>query len=304
LTDGRDGHAWFGNANVILESRYGVRHFTDSEGSESAQSHGDQALATIGECGIPLESPGITSNGHAYKVSDLLADAKARIRPDEEIEWTALAIILYGDPGSGWENRFGERYRFDDLVRLLVARQVSTMTCYGTHVCYALSVLRQRNADEGFLRPDVATIVDNVLLLSVDAARTSQLPNGSVACDWYDKLFTDREYLAILARIDPGLARQASLRARKELDAFRDRTVSRHDMASCTAHHIEWLLLLPPDMQPDCEYFRRATAFLERSIAEAPDDEIKTFFCPYSHALHALLVLSEGGADRKAPHYQ
>jgi hypothetical protein len=65
-----------------------------------------------------------------------------------------------------------------------------------------------------------------------------------------------------------------------------------HHRVHVTGHHVDWLLLLPADIRPADSLFDNAARFLLTSLLSASDDDILAYYCPYSHAAHALLLLA------------
>jgi len=257
----------------------------------------------LGQYGIPLGSQVYTSDGKSYVVSDLLADAMARFRSNSENEWTALAIIFYADPARGFKNRFNDRFCLTDIGKLLVVRQVSARSCFGTHANYALTVLQQRNAKEAFLSASASAAIEEVLRLSVNAVTSSQQPDGSISPYWYHGLLTNKRYVTLLRAIDERAAHAALLRCAREQDPLHPRPSNLENAVLCTAHHLEWLFLTAPNIQPGPEFYARAVAFLQESLVSASDDQLMTSFCGYTHAIHVLLQLDQGiGGQRPQGH--
>jgi len=64
------------------------------------------------------------------------------------------------------------------------------------------------------------------------------------------------------------------------------------DQVLTTGHHVEWLMLLPPDLQPPRECFQVALRWLQVRLEVDDLDTIRQNYCPYSHAGRVLRVLS------------
>jgi hypothetical protein len=123
LTNDRIGQPFFGVAPLI-RTRSGIR-FQGEPGLRASESHRDQCLASFGELGLPLSYP-LLVDGQNHTLRDVLCDSVANFHLKQaELNWTALAYILYLPPSRKWVNRYGEQYSFDDVVRNLLHRPLS-----------------------------------------------------------------------------------------------------------------------------------------------------------------------------------
>ena len=64
-----------------------------------------------------------------------------------------------------------------------------------------------------------------------------------------------------------------------------------------TGHLLEWLELLPAELQPDAAVYRRAARWLCVLLGEKPTVKTLLDFCPYVHAACAVRRLVGQGDD-------
>lgn len=295
LTNGKDAHAWYGNANLILPTRYGAKFFTDSRMRAAAQSHLDQSLTLMAELGLALDSPIVASNGSKLKVAHFLDEAMAGFHADSEFDWTALSIILYCPTHYSWRNKFDEEFTYDGLVDLLIKRQLSAQSCVGAHIAYAEAALLQRNSAQRLLSDTKSKALEKALESSIRAVELSQSPNGAIRPDWRRFLQADLQDNNLLPNATASSHSNDTNQSDRE--RLEEHAFPPNILVLSTAHHLEWLFLIPAEMQPPPEVYSRAAAFLSRSLEIATNDDIISNFCAYSHAAHVLLLL-EGRPPR------
>jgi len=59
-----------------------------------------------------------------------------------------------------------------------------------------------------------------------------------------------------------------------------------------TGHTLEWLMLLPDDLQPNVDSIVNSCKFMCKALTRQKADSANDRYCPYSHCLRALLMLS------------
>jgi hypothetical protein len=278
LLDHDLGSAAFGEAPLI-DTREGVRSRIvvprNAKWQRERQAHEDQLLAVLAELGVPLSRPLTTASG-ARSVRDLFNDTCANFNPDQrEVEWSAMAIALYLPPRTGWHDKFGRACSLDSLVELLLARPSSeALPCGGTHRLYTLTVLLRVDEATPVLSSGVREKLHDYLRAQAAVLVRTQAEDGSWLTNWYRG---ER-------------ARSSSPGAPAELEQAR---------VLATGHHVEWVMLLPPEFQPPRDCLVRAARWLQLRLVTDAAETLLAHYCPYSHAGRVLSVLA--GPPEPAP---
>jgi hypothetical protein len=223
--------------------------------------HVDDLLATLAEIGVPLDAPLSTRGGDTTVRS--LAEAAMRNfhRRQTEYEWSIISYGRYLFPTAKWVNRYGESLDADQLVDELVEQPLRRGVCSGTHRLEALVVLSQANEHA----PQLSSRARRKLLAHLAHASTvlvaSQHSQGYWNQNW-------SQGAAAIGKSDGGLA----------------------DRILATGHHLEWLALAPPEVQPPRETIVRASQWLVRAMLEVDDEALARDYGPFSHAARALCL--------------
>jgi len=227
-----------------------------------AAVHEDDLLATLAECGVPLDTPLVTRDG-TYQVADLLEGSMRRFhRTQQEYEWTAISFARYLFPTSRWHNRFGEPLDVREMVAELVEQSPPAGVCAGTHRLEALVVLNRADEASGALpRATRRNILKHLGRISATLQQT-QATEGS----W------DRWWAG----------------GRPTEDSPEDRSL--YTKILVTGHQLEWLAFAPPEVQPPRENIVRAGQWLVRAMLEIEDRQLQEHFGPLSHAARALCL--------------
>lgn len=264
LLNNEQGHSFFGRS-ALMRTRHGIRFASETPSNRSGEAHRDQCLAGFGELGVSLNHPVILECGQA-RVVDLLFDSIAEFHlGQKELEWTALAYLLYLPPVDSWENRFGERYSFDDLAKELLARPFGESSCFGMHLIYSLTILARVDARTPVLSQPIRTRVSLRLKKLVEVCVATQHLDGSWPLDWH--------YATDLNGPSPSKLAPPPTPSNRLLAA---------------GHIAEWLLVLPEELQPPPETKRKLASWLySRLIESVPAGQVMEF-CAYTHALYAV----------------
>jgi hypothetical protein len=274
ILDHEKGSAYFRGEPPLINTRDGVRtrvtERRDAKRQPGRQAHSGQLLAVLAELGVPLDTSLTTANGR-FAVRDILRDTTANFSLDqEEIEWAAVGLALYLAPEPGWRDKFGRPLTFDQLAKRLLEIPLTRegLACQGTHLLHALTVLHVVDRERPVLGPEVQAEIRERLRRETALLVETQRPTGEWWAGWSDP--------------------QAS----RELLAFVSNDQHTRMAVTVTGHHLEWLLLLPPDLRPPDEVFRRAGAWLRARLLRATKEELKDGYCPYSHAARVVQALS------------
>ncbi|HLJ97902.1 MAG TPA: hypothetical protein VKU02_32365 [Gemmataceae bacterium] len=121
----------------FIPTEYGV----DVETGEMfvSQGHQDQFVAEMAQCGMPADRE-FRIQGKQYHFLDFVrhSQMRARVNAGQELSWTIIVVGQYLGTDVSWTNSYGERLRFEDLVRYEVDANVEQAACGGTHRLFGL----------------------------------------------------------------------------------------------------------------------------------------------------------------------
>ena len=238
----------------------------DSPHRRTGAVHVDDLLATLAESGVSLDTPmklrdGDSTEGDAT-VGDLLRGAMRRFHHEQhEYEWTAISYARYLFPARRWQNQYGQPIDLDALVDELLEQPLPNGICGGTHRLEAMAVL--------------ARIDDTVGGLSRRTRHKIVQHLGSVAA----RLIETQHLEGFWTRSWTADGTPSS-----------DKDGSLYDHILLTGHHLEWLALAPPEVQPPREAVVRAGQWLVRAMVEADADVLRKHYGPFTHAVRALCL--------------
>jgi hypothetical protein len=268
LTDLATSERYFGEP-AFFPTRGGIRYRPVVIASgNGAENHRDVCLATFAEAGLPLSAE-FTTPKETFHLRDLLRDSVENFHlQQKELPWTAIAYALYRHPGSRWTNKFGETFGWDDLTEKLLAAPFERGSCGGTHLLYALTVIRRVEGPDRSLSAAIRTRLDERLKAVIGFASARQAADGHWSADWWT---------------------EASSKPAGDNRKINDSTFT---WQLITGHLLECLTLAPPELQPPADVYRRAARWLCRVL---PDDRIdnKVSICPRTHAVCAVRNLVE-----------
>ena len=213
----------------------------------------------LAEFGVELSQP-LTLGNDAYELRDVLRDSIANFHLEQkELAWTTVAYASYLPPLTAWENRFGMRFTFDDLAKTMMDRPRDQLSCGGTHVYYALTVLLRADRAKPVLTESTRSQLTRYLRDAVTMAIKNQKSDGT----WSMKWWSDQ-----LAGEDPKMS-----------DAGK---------VLITGHMAEWLMYVPDDLLVSQFVLRRAGLWLSSHLTDAPESAFWKEVCPYTHAIFVV----------------
>jgi hypothetical protein len=271
ILDYEQSRANFQGQATLIDTREGVRCRDvvprDASKQPERQAHPDQLLAVLAELGVPLSYPVRTAGG-LRSVQHLLQDTLANFDPKQrEIEWSALAFSLYLPRQRSWVDKYGTVHTFDDLAKELMARPFTgNAACGGTHLLYSLTVMLRADHMEPFLGLDTRKELRSHLARLATGLVRTQSADGTYGLRWHEQI-------------------------QQGTPAYPGRPGGTWSEVLVTGHHLEWLMLLPPDLLPPRDCFLRATRWLQVRLLAASDDDLLNHYCPFSHAARTLILL-------------
>jgi hypothetical protein len=264
LTDyGRHLASWGKDASPLLVER--PQGMAINWGKRPGESvHHDHWLACLTEAGLPLDTPIFGPQRRGDTLNDALQEALRDFDPDErEIEWSVMAFGFWLPPDyTSWTNRDGRRIDFDLLAETLMRGASRFGVCGGTHRIYSLMVLLRLDDEHRLLSPPMRDRVFEHLKGVRDAISASQHPAGEWGTDWpngvsaFQSPLKEPTYRQVIA----------------------------------TGHHLEWLAIAYPELQPDREVVRKAASWLVQTVRDMPEADLIAQYTFYSHVGNALAL--------------
>jgi len=273
----------FGYGSVLAKTRHGLRFpllepWALALDQSVTQSHPGQGLASLASAGVAKNTP-VTVHDQLgpFFVKDIFNDVVANFFLDGEIYWDAVGIAIYLPPQKTWTNKFGEEYSFDQLVEELIRRPPADSSCSGTHGLISLTIMLRVDLEVSILSSAVRKRLDSHLREVVDCLQTGQTSEGGWGRDWWAPRPGDPM---------PSSSRQSD-----------------DDVILSTGHHLEWLMLLPVDLQPSSETVNVAARHLLRLLLARSEDAawLRENFCPATHAARSIGLLSGVVSRHPAP---
>jgi hypothetical protein len=213
-----------------------------------------------------------------------------------EIQWTTVAFALYLSPAKQWTNRFGETFTFDQACGELMSQPFETSSCGGTHSLFSLTILLRADQMRSILSEPIRHRLKNFLTSVAKAVAGSQDDEGAFPQYWYANIVNERWYRDLVDQVQHDKSKSRAEKATDKLrtwyGAFGKPDSESSQRVQMTGHHVEWMLILPQDMQPATETFQRAAKFLAQELKSAKDEEIQQSYCPFSHAVRYLRLIS------------
>jgi hypothetical protein len=252
--------AWGAETKPLMSLRNGLVSVRMQQGNATA-SHVDHTLASLAECGTPLDFD-LSLPGQVVPLRSLLASAIARFEINQqEYEWTTLAAALYAVDGTAWYAVDGERLDFNRCARRLMRQQYQQGVCYGNHRLYTLVMLLRIDEDKQLLDEPTRDAIGDHLREATRRLVASQSPDG-----FWDQNWPDAKSAARDEKLDTPLSRRIL----------------------ATGHALEWWAMAPAEFHPPRESLVRAGQWLSREIESMDSSAIEKNYTFLSHAGRAL----------------
>ena len=275
LTNSRQAKEYFGHP-VLLSTRFGVRPTNGTQFGLASQAHRDQLLCCFAQLGVPIDYP-LVVEGQPRQFRDILRDSIANFHLlQEELEFTAIAYALCLPPNRAWTNKLGEIYTFDDLVEVIMRRELNGSHCLGAHLVEAMIYIHRVDSE---VDPILSETWRGRLQQRLDKIATTilegQADDGSWGPQWHYGLLSESARHRTPSDIEPV----------KRLLA--------------TGHITQCIALMSPERNPlNSSVLRRAVSWLNHTTAAVDREFIRTNFCPCCHAAWCLKQFS--GAAKPA----
>lgn len=268
-------------ATSLVRTRHGVSFPIVATGALSTNqkgsiSHAGQAIAEFALLGVPLSEPIVLTDGTHACLFDLFNDLLANFNEDEpEIYWDAIAIFVYGPLVNDLRDKFGDPIDRGKIVQELLSREPLESSCAGTHGLIALAVALRCDDADPFLDRSARDKLEQYLKHTVTRLTEEQNSDGSWDMTWCED--------------DKRIERRWALG--QEPDEL--------DKLIATGHHIEWLTLLPADLQPKQRVMTRAGLWLSHFFRSHLNDPrlFDKHVCPITHGVRSLAILCGAGSS-------
>jgi hypothetical protein len=205
------------------------------------EGHPTQFLAYMTMSKLPLDFT-VKSGDRTLTIQDLVNGAQKEVKTGEEPGWTLWALTHYLGVDATWENKDGEPWSIERLVRSQTYETVNTAACGGTHGLFALAYARQKYLETGKPLRGVWLEADQKVRRYIAEAKALQNADGSFSVDFFKgkkwgKTVDERlgpsghvfEFLMIaLSReqLDEQWARNAIFSVTRDLEETKSQTLS------------------------------------------------------------------------------
>lgn len=232
----------------------------------ATSSHVDHTLAGLGEIGVPLDYPVVTSTGET-EVAALLEHALRDFRLNQiEYEWSALAFAEYLDRPTQWISREGQQINFDRIARRMMRQRLVQGVCRGNHRVHSLVMMLRIDEIQPLLSAEGRKEVTEYLQDLTRRLVASQHADGYWEKDW------------------PGVEWDGPPSSEpSKLGVQTDRIL-------VTGHVMEWWALAPDELLPPLEVRVKAGQWLVRTIDGLTPGELKASYTFLTHAGRALAL--------------
>jgi hypothetical protein len=270
LTDERVAKTYYHGGSPFVRTRYGCRIRmvrSPSDQSPMRESHQDQVLASFAEWGVPL-THSIKFENETLSVKELLSDSMASFSIEqEELHWTLVSYLMYNPLQNTWENKFGQEFSLDGVVRELLLRAPSSSSCGGLHQVYALCLADQINSQFHFLSTSTSMQLEQWLHMVLKLVEASQLTDGSWGSSWH------------MGRFDSKISSRSS---------FRIDVNSIDDKQLIVSHMGEVFALAGTRFRINKPMLQRMATWMSAEATKIATTPARTVKCPYVHIASLL----------------
>jgi hypothetical protein len=220
------------------------------------QGHQDQFVAEMAQWGMPAGRTFVVY-GKEYSYMDFVhhAQMRARTTQNQELSWTILVVGQYRGTDFSWTNAYGEKLRYEDMLRYELNLPVEEAACGGTHRLFDLAWVYQLHRVRGGRMTPIWQEIPAKTAKYRDLAHKYQNPDGSFSTNFFR---------------GPGHATDKQLRI------------------NTTGHTLEWLALALPDAELKQPWVGEAANALALMILDQQGVPIEGG--SLYHAVHGLIL--------------
>jgi hypothetical protein len=157
-------------------------------GTFEKQGHQDQFVAEMVEWDVKPERT-FKVDGKNYTFGDFLRCSKARAsaKQNQELEWALVIIGTHYGTDAQWTNAYGEKLRFEDLVRAELDKDCDKAACGGTHLLFGLTWVYHLHLQHGGETTGAWKDVADRIAMYKRKAREVQNPDGTFSTEFFGK---------------------------------------------------------------------------------------------------------------------
>jgi hypothetical protein len=229
-----------------------------------AQGHQDQFVAEMGQWGMPANRK-VTVFGKDYTFMDFVnhSQMRASTTRNQELSWVTLLLAQYKGMDLTWTNMYGEKLRWEDLVRSEVDASVQAAPCGGTHMLFDLTWVYHMHLQRGGKKEGVWKDIAKKTAEYRDLAKKYRNSDGSFSTNYF---------------FGPGPVTDTKVGI------------------STSGHILEWLALALTDEELKQPWMEEAANRVAMMILELADSDIDGG--PLYHAVHGLQIYHARVWDR------
>ena len=158
------------------------------------QGHQDYFIAEMSTWRIPPTQK-FRVYGKDYTFADFINHTKMRASvsrnpelkwSNQELSWATIVIGQYLGTDLKWTNGYGEKLRFEDLVRYELDAKMAEAACGGTHRLYGLNYVYHLHLEKGGQTVGVWKEIVDMTAKYRDLAKKYQNADGSFSTDFFN----------------------------------------------------------------------------------------------------------------------
>jgi hypothetical protein len=241
------GEQWF------EKTRFGGRAHPYTK-AYAFEGHPNQLLAILSMCNLPMDHEIRAGNG-TFTIADMIKHTQAEINSREEITWTLWGLSNFLGTDVSWENKYGEAWSIERLVRMQTHQPVNTAACGGTHGLFALSFARNVHVQSGKPLRGVWLEAEQKIKRYIEESKLYQNPDGSFSTSYFKGRNSSRDFQTRLGS---------------------------------SGHTLEFLMLAMPDNRLNEQWVRNGIAALARDLIDHGRDPAECG--ALYHAMDGLVI--------------
>jgi hypothetical protein len=249
---------------IFVPTRNGL-DVTTTGPNGRGQGHQDQFIAEMAQWNMPADQEFVVL-GKDYTYMDFVRHTQMRVSvtKGQELSWAVVIIGQYLGTNLAWTNSFGEKLRFEDLIRYELDATIEDAACGGTHRLFGLCWAYHLHLQKGGKTTGVWKEIAEKVIKYRDLAKKYQNPDGTFSTDFF---------------------RGPDNKADKQL------------RINTTGHTLEWLSLALSDAELREQWVQDAAAALALQILDLHGSPIESG--SLYHAVHGLLLYYARVYDRE-----
>jgi hypothetical protein len=148
------------------------------------QGHDGQFLCILAQSRVKSEYP-LVVNGRRLTVADLVLQEQAECRAGTELTFKLIGLAYYLDPDAQWQNRYGEAWSIERMIREELAQPIVGAACGGTHRLTGFAYAVCKREVSGKPMTGQWQRAQNYLDDFHQYAFQLQNPDGSFSTEWF-----------------------------------------------------------------------------------------------------------------------